>query len=160
MPFKRILCPVDFSNSSLAAFETAIEMTRRDRAELCVLHVIEGLPVVSEWFPAQSLGEAMVRMEEKAHQAVNTLLASSSSELASLAVATTIVNGVPFVEILKQTKTWNADLIVLGARGATSMDQIMFGSTAERVLRGAACSVLVVRKGAVSGTSPGDQVSY
>jgi nucleotide-binding universal stress UspA family protein len=84
-------------------------------------------------------------MEEKAHQALNTLLASSSPESASLAVASTIVNGVPFVEILKQTKTWNADLIVLGARGAASVDQIMFGSTAERVLRGADCSVLVVR---------------
>ena len=50
MPFKRIVCPVDFSNSSLAAFETAVEMAQRDSAELLVLHVIEGRPVLSEWF--------------------------------------------------------------------------------------------------------------
>lgn len=73
MPFKRILCPMDFSNSALAAFETAVEMAQRDSAELLVLHVIEGRPVVSEWFPTHSLGEMTVRMEEKAHQAVNTV---------------------------------------------------------------------------------------
>jgi nucleotide-binding universal stress UspA family protein len=97
-----------------------------------------------------------VRMEEKARQAVNALLDSPSPELEGIAVATTIVNGVPFLEILKQTGAWNADLIVLGARGATSVEQIMFGSTAERVIRGAACSVLVVRRTAVGSTTPGE----
>lgn len=151
MPFRRILCPVDFSNSSIAAFETAIELTRRDRAELFVLHVIEGQPVVSEWFPPEGLVEAMVRMDKKAHRAVETLLASFSSELADLAVTTTVVNGIPFLEILRQAESSNVDLIVLGARGAASVDQIVFGSTAERVLKGADCSVLVVRKGSASG---------
>lgn len=156
MPFERILCPVDFSDSSLAAFETAVEMTRRDSAELMVLHVIEGRPVLSEWFPSHRLGEMTVRMEEKAHQAVNALLDSPSPELEGLAVASTIVNGVPFVEILKQTRAWHADLIVLGARGATSVEQIMFGSTAERVIRVADCSVLVVRRSAVGSRPPGE----
>ena len=145
MPFKRIICPVDFSDSSLAAFETAVEMAQRDAAELLVLHVIEGRPVVSEWFPTHSLGEMTVRMEEKAHQAVNTLLTCTAPKAEGLAVATIIVNGIPFVEILKQATTWKADLIVLGAIGATSVEGIFFGSTAERVLRGATCSVLVVR---------------
>ena len=145
MPFKRIICPVDFSDSSLAAFETAVEMAQRDAAELLVLHVIEGRPVVSEWFPTHSLGEMTVRMEEKAHQAVNTLLTCTAPKTEGLAVATIIVNGIPFVEILKQASTWKADLIVLGAVGATSVEEIFFGSTAERVLREAACSVLVVR---------------
>ena len=145
MPFKRIICPVDFSDSSLAAFETAVEMAQRDAAELLELHVIEGRPVVSEWFPTHSLGEMTVRMEEKAHQAVNTLLTCTAPKTEGLAVATIIVNGIPFVEILKQAGTWKADLIVLGAVGATSVEEIFFGSTAERVLRGAACSVLVVR---------------
>ena len=156
MPFKRIICPVDFSDSSLAAFETSVEIAQRDSAELLVLHVIEGRPVLSEWFPSHRLGEMTVRMEEKAHQAVNALLDSPSSELAGLAVATTIVNGVPFVEILKQTTAWNADLIVLGARGTTSVDQILFGSTAERVLRGAHCSVLVVRRSPLGSRPPSE----
>ena len=69
------------------------------------------------------------------------------SKTEGLAVATIIVNGIPFVEILKQATTWKADLIVLGAmRGYTSVEEIFFGSTAERVLRGTACSVLVVRE--------------
>ena len=150
MPYKRIICPVDFSNSALTAFETAVEMAQRDSAELLVLHVIEGRPVVSEWFPSHSLGEMTIRMEEKAHQAVNTLLTRAAPNTKGLAVATVIVNGVPFVEILKQATTWKADLILLGALGATSVDEIIFGSTAERVLKGAACSVLVVRPAKLS----------
>ena len=150
MPYKRIICPVDFSNSALTAFETAVEMAQRDSAELLVLHVIEGRPVVSEWFPTHSLGEMTVRMEEKAHQAVNTLLTCAAPNTKGLAVTTIIVNGVPFVEILKQATTWKADLIVLGAIGAASVDEIIFGSTAERVLKRAACSVLVVRPAKLS----------
>jgi nucleotide-binding universal stress UspA family protein len=150
MSFKRIICPVDFSNSALTAFETAIEMAQRDSAELLVLHVIEGRPVVSEWFPTHSLGEMTVRMEEKAHQAVNTLLACTAPKTNGLAVATIVVNGVPFVEILKQATSWKADLIVLGARGAASVDELIFGSTAERVLKGATCSVFVVRPSRLS----------
>src|SRR5262245_42764217 len=119
MPFKRIICPLDFSKSALAAFEIAIEMAQRNSAEVLVLHVIEGRPVVSEWFPTHRLGEMTVRMEEKAHQAVNTLLTCTAPKTRGLAVATIIVNGVPFVEILKQAATWKADLIVLGATGAT-----------------------------------------
>ncbi len=147
MPFKRVLCPVDFSDSALTAFETAVEMAQTDSAELLLLHVIEGRPVLSEWFPSHSLGEMTVRMEEKAHQAVNTLLSCTAPKTDKLAVATIIVNGVPFVEILKQANTWKADLIVLGATGAASVDDFVFGSTAERVSRGAPCSVLVVRNG-------------
>ena len=150
MPYKRIICPVDFSNSALTAFETAVEMAQRDAAELLVLHVIEGRPVVSEWFPTHSLGEMTIRMEEKAHQAVNTLLTRAAPNTKGLAVTTIIVNGVPFVEILKQATTWNADVIVLGAIGAASVDEIIFGSTAERVLKRAACSVLVVRPAKLS----------
>jgi nucleotide-binding universal stress UspA family protein len=157
MSFKRILCPLDFSKSALAAFEIAIEMAQRDSAELLVLHVIEGRPVVSEWFPTHRLGEMTVRMEEKAHQAVNTLLTCTAPKTRGLAVATIIVNGVPFVEILKQAATWKADLIVLGAIGATSVDEIIFGSTAERVLKGAACSVLVVRPGELNPSDSADQ---
>jgi len=145
MPFKRIVCPVDFSNSSLAAFETAVELAQRDSADLLVLHVIEGRPVVSEWFPTHGLGELTVRMEEKAHQAVNTLLACSAPKTEGLAIATIILNGVPFVEILRQAASWKPDLIVLGSTGAASVDEMIFGSTAERVLKSAACSVLVVR---------------
>jgi nucleotide-binding universal stress UspA family protein len=150
MRFKRVLCPVDFSDNALTAFETAVEMAQRDSAELLVLHVIEGRPVVSEWFPTHSLGEMTVRMEEKAHQAVETLLTCTAPKTEGLAVTTIIVNGVPFVEILKQATTWKADLIVLGATGAASVDEIFFGSTAERVLKGAACSVLVVRHAKVN----------
>ena len=72
-------------------------------------------------------------MEEKAHQAVNTLLICTAPRTDKLAVATIIVNGVPFVEILKQANTWKADLIVLGATGAASLTTVCLEAPPERV---------------------------
>ncbi len=61
------------------------------------------------------------------------------------AVDRLIVRGVPFVEIIKTAKDLNADLIVIGTHGRTGIDHMLFGSTAEKVVRKAACPVLTVR---------------
>ncbi len=147
MGFKRVFCPLDFSVESLVAFRTAVEMTRQSGGEIFLFHVIESQPVVSKWFPISGMSEVMVELEEKAQQAMESLLSSSASSLEGISINTDITNGRAFVEILNQAKAWGADLIVIGAKGATSLDQVIFGSTAERVAKGSHCSVLVVREG-------------
>jgi nucleotide-binding universal stress UspA family protein len=56
-----------------------------------------------------------------------------------------VVRGVPFVEIIKTAKEKNADLIVIGTHGRTGIDHMLFGSTAEKVVRKSYCPVLTVR---------------
>jgi nucleotide-binding universal stress UspA family protein len=56
-----------------------------------------------------------------------------------------VVRGVPFVEIIRTAKEKNADLIVIGTHGRTGIDHMLFGSTAEKVVRKASCPVLTVR---------------
>ncbi|HET7318751.1 MAG TPA: universal stress protein, partial [Nitrospirota bacterium] len=56
-----------------------------------------------------------------------------------------VVRGVPFVEIIKTAKDKNADMIVIGTHGRTGIDHMLFGSTAEKVVRKAPCPVLAVR---------------
>jgi len=56
-----------------------------------------------------------------------------------------VVRGVPFVEIIKTAREKNADLIVIGTHGRTGIDHMLFGSTAEKVVRKAPCPVLTVR---------------
>jgi nucleotide-binding universal stress UspA family protein len=56
-----------------------------------------------------------------------------------------VVRGVPFVEIIRTAKDKNADMIVIGTHGRTGIDHMLFGSTAEKVVRKSHCPVLTVR---------------
>jgi nucleotide-binding universal stress UspA family protein len=145
MLFKRILCAVDFSKPSLSAFQTAVELARQSKAALHVLHVIEAQPVVPGWLPANGLSEVMLMIEGKATAAMQSLMKSSSRELKGLKVTTEINDGRAFVEILNRARNLKADLIVIGAQGAASVEEIVAGGTAENVVRRAQCSVLIVR---------------
>jgi nucleotide-binding universal stress UspA family protein len=143
--FKRILCGVDFSADALRAFHTAVELARQSNAALHLLHVIEAQPVVPGWLPANGLSEVTLIIEEKAKAAMEALIKSSSRELEGLKVSTEINDGRAFTEILNRAGEWEADLIVVGAKGAASVEEIVAGSTAENVTRRASCSVLIVR---------------
>jgi nucleotide-binding universal stress UspA family protein len=56
-----------------------------------------------------------------------------------------VIDGVPFDEIAKEAKAWEADLIVIATHGYTGLKHVLLGSTTERVVRHAPCPVLVVR---------------
>ncbi len=145
MAFERILCAIDFSDGSLAAFNKAVEIALQGSARLFVLHALEAQPVTSDWLGPDNLGEETVKLEQEALDALNSVLSSVASRLEGCWVHSEVTNGTAFMEILENARVWEADLIVLGAKGATSLEQVMYGSTAERVVREAECSVLVVR---------------
>jgi universal stress protein A len=137
MRFKRILCAVDFSPDSLAAFHVAVETARLYSASLHIFHVIEAQPAV----PPQ----VEIRIVEEANAAMEKLVASAESSLDGLAFTTEVTSGQAFVEIVERAREWRADLIVLGSKGITSLEEIIIGGTAENVMKEAPCSVLVVR---------------
>src|SRR5499427_2589556 len=145
MAFKRILCVVDFSETSLEAFRRAVEIARRFASNLYVLHVIEARPVAPYLIGVDEVGEMAVNLEEKATSALESLVESSASDLEGLPLTLEVTEGRAFVEILNQARDWEADLLVLGAKGATALEQILVGGTAERVVKDAPCSTLIVR---------------
>jgi nucleotide-binding universal stress UspA family protein len=137
MRFKRILCAVDFSPDSLEAFRVAVEMARLHSGSLHLFHVIEAQPVVPAQVEIRIVGEANAAMEK--------LVTSAGSSLDGLAFTTEVTSGQAFVEIVERAREWRADLIVLGSKGITSLEEIIIGGTAENVMKEAPCSVLVVR---------------
>jgi nucleotide-binding universal stress UspA family protein len=137
MPFNRILTAVDFSPKSLEAFRVAVETARAHSASLHLLHVIEARPAVPV--------EASAEIFQKAKTAVEQLVASSQPALEETTFTTEIASGRAFDEILSRAREWRADLIVLGAKGTTALEDIILGGTAEQVMKEAPCSVLIVR---------------
>jgi universal stress protein A len=143
MKIKRILCAVDFSQPSILAFQAAVELAKLYSAALFVIHVIEAYPTAPELIAADELGETMLALEEKASAAMEALISSSARSLEAIRLKTQITSGQPFAEILNCARENEANLIVLGATGASSIE--LSGSTAERVMKNAQCWVLIVR---------------
>lgn len=146
MSYKRILCAVDFSDHSNEAFLEAVELAEKNSAELFLLHSMEVQPLLTQWVAPDGLSDLTMEIERKAQDSMDSLENSMASRLEQLKVHTEITSGRPHTEILENASVWRADLIVMGAQGAGSLEDAVLGSTVNRVLAETECSVLVVKK--------------
>ena len=146
MDVRSILVPTDFSECARHAVPVAAELARLLGARVVCLHVVEpvvqpiGFAPVAEPMPAPELGE---RMEESAARDLPAF--SKSEEFAGLEVEDLMAHGEPAAEIVRVAEERGAGLIVISSHGRTGLGRIIFGSTAESVVRHARCPVLVVK---------------
>ena len=138
-----ILVPIDFSPCSINALKVAIGMASPD-GDLTLLHVIDQHFVDDA--AAAGLGSSddiRIRLRDLAE--ANFSSALEGLDTAGLDVEKMTVIGLPFVEILKIARDLDLPMIVMGIRGrTTTAEEVLFGSTAEKVLRGTRVPVLCV----------------
>jgi nucleotide-binding universal stress UspA family protein len=143
--WKRICCPVDFSDASRAAMEVAADLARRFGAELQLLHAY---PIPGYTFPDGSVVASPKMMQDLADQAQKHLeewRAEAERLVGGPHVTAQKAVGEPAAEILEAASEARADLIVMGTHGRTGLEHALMGSIAERVVRRAHCPVLTVR---------------
>ena len=143
--WKRICCPIDFSDASRAAMEVAADLTRRNGASLVLLHAY---PVPGYTFPDGSVVASPRMMQELADQAQKHLedwRLEAEKLVGAPTVRTETAVGEPAAEILSFARSSGQELIVLGTHGRTGLEHALMGSVAERVVRKAHCPVLTVR---------------
>ena len=143
--FHRILCPVDFSEGSLAALTYALSLAEEADAHLTLLHAIELSPGLDDMtmppdFNVQALREAA---EADVRRRLDGLVPDSVREYCT--VHTMVVEGRASRTILRVAAERDADLIVMGIHGRGVFDLMLFGSNTHHVLRAATCPVLTVR---------------
>lgn len=145
LPFKQLLCPVDFSDSSLAALTFAFSLAQEGDAELTIVHVLEWTaedePLAARHF---SVPEYLQDRERDAVVKLRGLVPSTVSEWCH--PTTRIAHGKPYREILGIATEEGADLIVMGVHGRNALDLMLFGSTTNQVVRRATCPVLTLRR--------------
>jgi nucleotide-binding universal stress UspA family protein len=142
--FQKILFATDFSESSEHAFEYALTLARQFRCKLTILHVInEPVDLRGFYVPHVSFENLEKEIEEGAQQMMSKFCATHITDFTDY--ETSIVTGIPFEEILKRAESDQASFIVLGTQGRSGIDHLLFGSTAERVVRKALCPVVTVR---------------
>ncbi len=142
---KKILVPIDFSDYSKKALQYTVTFAKQFNAELCLIYVIE--PVI---YPADlSMGQVVIPQTEidlstKSRQELELL---AKTEIGSLLKYEIIIkNGKPFMEIIETASEIDADLIIISTHGHTGVEHLLFGSTAEKVVRKAPCPVLTIRE--------------
>jgi nucleotide-binding universal stress UspA family protein len=143
---RRILVPIDFSEHSKNALKYAIPFAEKFKASIDLIYVVE--PTI---YPADfSFGQiGFPNIEEELRTRGSEELENLiTKEIAGKVPSRKIVRtGKPFYEINQYALEENMSLIIIATHGHTGMEHILFGSTAEKVVRKAPCPVLVVRSG-------------
>lgn len=155
LPFKKILCPLDFSEPSYVALKAGRELSFHFKAQLALVHVLHAVPTVPERKPpgqvSKSVQEINIPLYEQELEATarEALRDVAAENLADFDVDLFVLHGEPAPEIVRLASEQGMDLIVIATHGWTGWRQSVFGSVAERVVRLAPCPVLSIR-------SPGD----
>jgi nucleotide-binding universal stress UspA family protein len=144
IPYKRLLCPVDFSASSLSALRYAFALAEEADASLTILHVFDWPRDSDPLVDGINTKEFRRIIEEDARERLDALVTDDVRQwcLPSTAVA----YGKPRDAILELATKEEMDLIVMGVRGRNTVDLTVFGSTTHHVVRRAACPVLTLRE--------------
>jgi nucleotide-binding universal stress UspA family protein len=141
---RKLLVPTDFSESARHALTYGTSFAREYGAELTLLHVVENLTVgyASDLFPVP-MAEVFQEISGYAKTELSKLARVAREK--DVAVVEQVVQGKPSAEIIRFAQEQKIDMIVLGTHGKGMLDQALFGSTTERVVRRAPCPVLTVR---------------
>jgi len=141
---KKILVPIDFSDHSKKALRYALPFARQFNAQLELMYVVEPTIYPSDFgFGQVGFPDVEKELHEKATQELAALIESSVP--LSIRSSSVVSTGIPFVEITTYAQAEDIDLIIVATHGRTGVEHILFGSTAEKIIRKAPCPVLVVR---------------
>ena len=137
MTFATVLCPLDFSAASGPLVRYAAALAAATGAELRLLHVLEAQPRLPAGSPAEHSDVEIARQLAGYHAA--------ATEAGVVTVTTIVVQGEAAAEIVAEARRHPADVIIIGAHGCTGLTRFLMGSTAEAVVREAACATLLVK---------------
>jgi nucleotide-binding universal stress UspA family protein len=139
---KKILSPVDFSETSEAALRYAIDLASRLGAKIEVVHAFSP--------PSFALPDGAIIAQPGYLAEVSNELQKSLDELVrrysgrGVPLEGKLVEGIPASEITRLAEEDEASMIVMGTHGRTGLKHFLLGSVAERVVRTAKVPVLTV----------------
>jgi nucleotide-binding universal stress UspA family protein len=133
---KKILYPTDFSSYSNQAYFHAISLAEKHNASLTVLFVYNPDSTTTPGSQGDEVADRRYWQGQLEQiRPVDT----------SIPVSHVLLEGDPAGEIVRYGRDAGVDLIVMGTHGRTGVERLLMGSVAEKVLRDAPCSVLVVK---------------
>ncbi len=143
---KQLLVPTDFSKQSEFALAFAVDIAKKSGGSITVLHVAD-LPVVADpmgtnlhaFLSPDTLKQMEARINEKLGEFIHTYNDH-------IAIETRFEWGNPFAGISKVISEVNADLVIIGSKGASGLKEIFIGSNAERIIRSSKTPVITIKQ--------------
>ncbi len=151
LPFRKILCPTDFSEPSYEALKAANELALHFSAALILIHVVPlvtDIPTSADFY----IPSDILTAEADAKKALQEVVEKRVSD--KVRIRTKVVIGHPADEIVSTAADENAHIIVIATHGLTGWRRFIFGSVAEKVVRLAPCPVLTIQ------SPPKEEIDY
>lgn len=144
LPFRKILCPTDFSEPACKAIKAAGELADKFSSELILIHVVGPVPVLET--PTGLAGfDVVAYQRELSDSAESSLQARLEMHIPeSVSARTLVVHGEAAHEIVRVANEEGVDLIVVSTHGESGWRHRIFGSVFEKVIRMAECPVLTI----------------
>ncbi|HSW20524.1 MAG TPA: universal stress protein [Ramlibacter sp.] len=149
--FKRILVPVDGSETSDKAVVTALQMAREERGQVRLFHSLNEMAYFSAY---EYSGEVIKYAREEGRRVLASAMAMAQSAGVAAEQELADAPGLRLGDsVARDALQWKADLIVVGSHGRRGLERALLGSGAEQIVRSAPVPVLVVRGD--TGSRPG-----
>ena len=146
LPFKKILCPTDFSQPSYKAVIAANELALYFSSELIMAHVVSSPIHAAAIIGAPMASYVPPRIEDTEAGPKKQLDAITQAMVSpDVKTQTVIAEGDAEDEIIRLAAKHDVDAIVIATHGLTGWRHLVFGSVAEKVVRLAPCAVLTIR---------------
>lgn len=145
--YKNILYCTDFSEGARGALPFAIDIAQKYGADLHLVHVYQDPEPLSEFEISSNIKMDWIRVAQTLGTEIEEKLKKVCLEV-SQAVSSCryrLLRGRPHLEIVRYARENSIDMIILASHGLSGLEHVLFGSTAERVLRESPCPVLVVK---------------
>jgi nucleotide-binding universal stress UspA family protein len=146
LKIKRILCPIDFSEFSVSAYQHALSVAEHYQAKLVAQHIVElwRHPAADFVASAGLYEEYSQALRESGKEQLQEFVKKHTHD--EIQPELVVQTGVAADSILSFAQLQKADVIVMGTHGRRGFDRLMLGSVTDRVMRTAPCPVLVASK--------------
>ena len=142
--FKKILLVVEPDAKQQTAVDRAVALVRQNEAELTVMTVVKGLPADCRMaITVMSPQELLARVIDDSREKTDALVAKMGKQ--GIYAKTQVMNGTPFLEVIRQVLRDKHDLVILAAEGKGGLKDRVFGSTSMHLMRKCPCPVWVVK---------------
>ncbi len=146
---KRILVPTDFTEEARIALDLAIEIAQKTGATIKLVNVFE-YPVATAYTaldvggPDPFEGEVAREMMAKNKKQLDDLAAAARERNVDIIKEVKIGN--PYISISGELKDEDVDLVVMGSKGTSGLEEVLIGSNTEKVVRHAPCPVITIKR--------------
>ena len=141
----KVMVPIDFSDYSKNALRYAAQFVKQFKAKMFLVYVVEPMIYPADFSMGQvAIPSTDIDMQKRGEEELQNLAKNFIDP--NIEVETIIKTGKPFVEIIETASEKDIDLIIMATHGHTGVEHLLFGSTAEKVVRKAPCPVMTLRE--------------